>query len=97
MGMFTNTQKNSAEDIYVKKVKPLIKHDGMIHVVMLNSFSKWIDQLFGAEDKYTIQIDSILIDMQNDGCEILDVKFDSLKDQGVLKNMEGFHTLITYK
>ncbi|WP_334351618.1 hypothetical protein [Companilactobacillus sp. HBUAS56257] len=97
MGMFTNNQKNSAEDIYIKNVKPLIKHDGMTHVIMINSFSKWINQIFGAEDKYTTQIDSILTNMQNDGCEILDIKFNSLKNQGMFKDMEGFHTLITYK
>lgn len=74
-----------------------MKKDGLTHVVMINSFNKWINQIFGAEDKYTIQIDEILTNMQNEGFEIIDVKFDSLKDQGVFKDMEGFHTLITYK
>jgi len=97
MGMFTKGQKNVSESIYEKKVKPLLKKDGFKHVVMINSFSKWIDQNFDAEDKYTTQIDSILSNMQNDGFEILDIKFDSLQNQGLLKDMEGFHTLITYK
>ncbi|GEO64424.1 hypothetical protein [Companilactobacillus nantensis] len=97
MGMFTNNQKNSAENIYVKEVRPLLKKDGFTHVVMINSFSKWINQIFGAEDKYTTQIDGILLNMQKDGFEILDVKFDSLQNQGLMKDMEGFHTLVTYK
>jgi len=97
MGMFTKGQKNVSESIYEKKVKPLLKKDDFKHVVMINSFSKWIDQNFDAEDKYTTQIDSILSNMQNDGFEILDIKFDSLQNQGLLKDMEGFHTLITYK
>jgi len=97
MGIFTNNQKNSAENIYTKQIKPLLKNDGLTHVVMINSFSKWINQIFGAEDKYTTQINGILTNMQNDGYEILDVKFDSLQNQGFTKDMEGFHTLVTYK
>lgn len=97
MGIFTNNQKNSAENIYTKQVKPLLKNDGLTHVIMINSFSKWINQIFGAEDKYTTQIDGILANMQKDGFEILDIKFDSLQNQGFTKDMEGFHTLITYK
>jgi len=97
MGIFTKGQKNLSESIYTNKVKPLLKNDGLTHIVMINSFSKWIDQIFGAEDKYTTQIDGILSNMQNDGFEIIDVKFDSLQNQGLLKDMEGFHTLITYK
>ncbi|WP_338213828.1 hypothetical protein [Companilactobacillus muriivasis] len=97
MGMFTNKQKFTADSVYSKEVKPLLKKDGFTHVIMVNSFSKWINQIFGAEDKYTVQIDGILSDMQNDNFEIIDVKFDSLKNQGVFKDMEGFHTLITYK
>lgn len=96
MGIFTKSQKNLSDSIYIKKVKPLLKNDGLKHVVMINSFSKWLNQDFNAEDKYTTQIDGILSSMQNDGYEILDVKFDSLQNQGLLKDMEGFHTLIIY-
>ena len=41
---------------------------------MVNSFSKWINQNFGCEDKYTTQIDEIISSMQLDGYEIVDIK-----------------------
>lgn len=98
MGMFSKQQKKSAETIYVNQVKNNLKEkDGKIHIVMINSFSKWLNQNFGVEDKYTIQMDEIIGSMQDDGYEIIDIKFDSLSGQGITGNMEGFHTVITYK
>lgn len=97
MGLFTNGQKNASNNEYQNNIRPTLKHDGNIHVVMINSFSKWLDQNFGIEDKYTTQIDAILSNMQQDGYEIIDIKFDSLKGQGITGSMEGFHTLITYR
>jgi hypothetical protein len=98
MGFIKNNQKAVAENIYIKDVKPNLKEkDGLIHVIMLNSFSKWLNQNFGCEDKYTTQIDSILTNMQNDGYEIVDIKFNSLKNQGLTGQMEGYETLIIYK
>lgn len=97
MGILANTQRGTSANEYDKKIKPMLKHDGRIHVVMINSFSKWLDQNFGIESKYTNQIDEIISRMQHDEFEILDIKFDSLQNQGLLKDMEGFHTLITYK
>ena len=35
--------------------------------------------------------------MQDDGYEIVDVKFNSIQGQGLTGNMEGFHTLILYR
>lgn len=98
MGVFTKTQKKVAEDIYTKSVKPHLKEkDGMVHVVMVNSFGKWINQAFGCEDKYTEQIDLILTSMQQDDYEIVDMKLTALQNQGVAGMMEGFNTLIMYK
>lgn len=98
MGFFTNSQKVGAESIYEKKIKPHLKEkDGFKHVVMVNSFSKLANQVFGCEDKYTTQIDTILTAMQNDGYELVDIKFNSLENQGITKQMEGFNTLIIYK
>ena len=97
MGMFTKNQENTANYIYENTKKYLKEKDGKIHVVMINSFSKWINQNFECEDKYTTQIDTILSAMQNDGYEIVDVKINSIQNQGLTGQMEGFHTLITYK
>ncbi len=97
MGMFTKNQKNTAGVIYEETKKYLKPKDGKTHVVMINSFSKLLNQIFGCEDKYTTQIDEILTCMQNDGYEIVDVKFNSIPGQGMSKEMEGYHTLIIYK
>lgn len=98
MSMFKKGRKTSAENVFEKEVKPFLRErDGNVHVIMINSFSKWINQVFGVDDKYTTQIDSILTDMQNEGYEIIDVKINSLQNQGLTGNAEGFHTLITYK
>ncbi|MGN0837477.1 MAG: hypothetical protein ACI4NN_00135 [Pyramidobacter sp.] len=97
MGFFSSGQKNSADEVYKKMRNYLHAKDGKTHIVMVNSFSKWINQFFGCEDKYTTQIDEILSLMQEDGYEIIDVKFNSLTNQGITGMMEGFHTLIVYR
>lgn len=97
MGLFNNMQKDNANAVYEQVKKYLKNKDGKIHVVMINSFSKWVNQVFGCEDKYTTQIDEIITNMQNDGYEILDLKLNSIQNQGITGQMEGFHTLITYK
>jgi len=98
IGFFDNNRAAVANHVYNDSVKPtLSEKDGFTHVVMINSFSKWINQNFECENKYTKQIDEILVSMQKDGYEILDVKFNSVQNQGLTKQMEGFHTLITYK
>ncbi len=96
MGIFSESRKESADSVY-KNVRMHLKKDGKTHVVMINSFSKLLNRFFGCEDKYTIQIDEILSLMQDDGYEIVDIKFNSLKNQGITGGMEGFHTLIIYK
>ena len=97
MGLFTKAQENASENVYTNLKEYLSKKDGNVHVVMVNSFSKWLNQNFQCEDKYTTQIDTILSHMQKDGYEIIDVKFNSLVNQGIFGQMEGYHTLIMYK
>ena len=98
MKMFNGVQKSVAESVFEKKVKPQVKEkDGFIHVVMNNSFSKFLNESFGCEDKYTNQIDEVLTGMQMLGYEIIDIKFSVLQDQGLTGKMEGFNTLIMYK
>lgn len=75
----------------------LAPKDGKVHVMMLNSFSKFPNQTFECENKYTGQIDAIISAMQDDGYEILDVKFNSIQGQGLTGSMEGFHTLVMYR
>ena len=97
MGLFTGSQKAAAQTQYASAKQYLKPKDGKVHVIMFNSFSKFLNQNFECENKYTTQIDEILSGMQNDGYEIIDVKFSSLQNQGLTKEMEGFHTLIMYK
>lgn len=97
MGIFNTLQRDTANSVYEEVKKNLKPKDGKIHVVMVNSFSKWLNQTFGCEDKYTTQIDEIISNMQLDGYEIIDIKLNSIPNQGLTGQMEGFHTLITYK
>ena len=97
MGLFSSVQQQASVNVYEQTKKFLKAKDGKTHVVMINSFSKWINQVFGCEDKYTTQIDEIISRMQDDGYEIIDVKLNSIQNQGITGQMEGFHTLITYK
>lgn len=97
MGLFSKGQEAAAVSIYEQTKQYLKAKDGNIHIVMINSFSKWLNQSFQCEYKYTTQIDTILSSMQKDGYEIIDVKFNSIQNQGISGQMEGFHTLITYK
>ncbi|KRL63108.1 hypothetical protein FC23_GL001047 [Lactobacillus psittaci DSM 15354] len=99
MGFLSNSRKQSGANLYEKEVKPqLVAQDGKVHIVMINSFSKFLNNLnFGVETKYTEQVGTIINHLQDDGYEIVDIKFDSLKNLGLLGDMEGFHTLIMYK
>lgn len=97
MGLFTSSQTAVAETVYEKAKKFLKEKDGNIHILMINSFSKLLNQNFECEDKYTTQINVILDGLQNDGYEIVDIKFNSLMEQGLTGNQEGFHTIILYK
>ena len=97
MGFFTSTQKAASTNVYEQMKQYIAPKDGKIHVLMVNSFSKFANQAFQCEDKYTTQIDTILSYLQDDGYEIIDVKFNSVKNQGLTGEMEGFHTLIMYQ
>ena len=98
MKMFNNTQKNMANTVFEKEIKPRLKEkDGFTHVIMVNSFSKFLNQNFGCEDKYTTQMDDVLTNIQMLGYEIVDIKVTVLPNQGLTGNMEGFNTLIMYK
>lgn len=97
MGLFTNTQKATSATVYDQMRQYIAPKDGKVHVLMVNSFSKLANQVFQCEDKYTTQIDNIVVSLQNDGYEIVDIKFNSVKNQGLTGEMEGFHTLIMYR
>lgn len=97
MGFFQNAQKSVADTVYNQMTQNLAQKDGKVHIIMVNSFSKLGNQNFGVDEKYTTEIDSLLISMQNDGYEIVDVKFNSISGQGLTGNRTGFNTVILYK
>ncbi|MFH7282499.1 hypothetical protein [Weissella confusa] len=98
MGFFDSSNKLAADSLYEREVqKYLAEKDGKIHVIMITSFSKFINQVFGVETQYTNQIDLILSRMQDDGYEILDITHTTVQGQGVFGSKEGFHSLIRYK
>ncbi len=97
MGLFTKDQTAHANVVYKDVKKFLAEKDGKTHVIMVNSYSKWINALFCCEDKYTTQIDTILSSMQADGYEIIDVKVVPLNCDKTMLDMQGYSTLVTYK
>ena len=97
MGLFTKGQAAVAATVYDKMKQYVAPKDGKVHVLMVNSFSKMCNQVFECEDKYTPQMDCIVTGLQSDGYEIVDIKFNSVKNQGAFGEAEGFHTMIMYK
>ena len=97
MGMFTKGQEKRAANVYEEVRQCLKQKDGALHVVMINSFSKWGNAAFGCDDKYTTQRGYMLHCMQREGYQIVDIKFNSLQNQGMTGNSEGFNTLNMYK
>lgn len=98
MGILSRSQETVSDNIFKKQVKPNLKErDGFKHIIMITSFSKWMNQSFGVETKYTTQIEHILNEMQKLGYEIDNIEHTTIKNQGLFGDMEGFHTLITYK
>ena len=93
----SKSQAKIASKIYDDAKRNLHAKDGFVHVIMFNSFSKWLNQNFECETKYTTQIDEIVTAMQQDGYEIVDIKFNVIQNQGLTGQSEGFNTLIMYK
>lgn len=97
MGFMQNVRENMAAaqaDIIARNYRP---KDGRTHVLMLMSFSKLINQAFGCDDKYTNEVDSVLVDLQNKGYEIVDIKLGVLPNQGLTGQREGYLTCIMYR
>lgn len=96
MGLFDKNYKNTSDNTYEEIRKYLKPKDNKKHVIMINSMSKAITTGWECENKCTIQIDTILENMQNEGYEIVDIKFDSTYQQSI-SNTFLIRTLIIYK
>lgn len=97
MGFMKNVKDNMAAaqaDQVMRNVKP---RDGRVHVLMLMSFSKLVNQAFGCDDKYTNEVDGVLSELQIRGYEIIDIKLGVLPNQGITGQREGYLTCIMYR
>lgn len=97
MGFMQNVKENMAAaqaDQVMRNVKP---RDGRVHVLMLMSFSKLVNQAFGCDDKYTNEVDGVLSELQIRGYEIVDIKLGVLPNQGITGQREGYLTCIMYR
>ena len=83
--------------VYSAAKSKLSKKDGMIHVVLVTSFSRIADETFAVDPKFTVELDTFLMEMQKDGYEILDVKMNTIPDQGLTGTRMKIHTLVTYR
>lgn len=97
MGMFSGYSKGAAQNVYTQMRPYLAQKDGLVHVVMINSFSQLANQNFKCDEKYTTEIDFVVNCMRREGYEVLDIKFNSIPNQGMTGNRTGFNTLITYR
>lgn len=97
MGFMQNLKDNVAAaqaDQVLRNLKP---KDGRVHVLMLMSFSKLVNQAFGCDEKYTNEVDGVLAELQARDYEIVDLKLGVLPNQGITGQREGYLTCIMYR
>ncbi len=96
MGLFSKSNAYSTE---VRN--NLVPKDGNIHVLLLNHFTRYINQVYpevATEGGINDAVNDILSGMQSDGYEIIDVKLTSNWNDGKLKGEWWcYNTLIIYK
>ena len=93
-GIDKNFEK-AKNELYQDIKEYLSIKDDRKHVVLVNTISKLTTNGMECENKYTIQIDGVLEEMQKDGYEIIDIKIDASNQ--IMTNINLIRTLITYK
>lgn len=79
-------------------IKKFLKEkDGKVHIIMINSKDRFSYEELECADKYTNEVDSIVSSMQDDGYEIIAVKYQVIKDSYGISEIEYYRTLIMYK
>jgi hypothetical protein len=87
-----------ANGVYDQIRNGIVPPDGNKHVLMVTSFGKLGGtQVFSFDDKYTTQIGAIVSNIQNEGREVLDIKFDCQHGAGATGGGISYHTLIVYR
>lgn len=94
MGLFDKNYEKSADELYEDVKKYLSPKDGKKHIVLLNTMTKVTTNGRECENKYTLQVNSIIEGMQKDGYEILDIKI--VTGNQVIADATLIRTLVTY-
>lgn len=94
MGLFDKNFEKSVNELYQDIKKYLSPKDGKKHVVLINTTSKTLTNGMECDNKYTIQINGVIEEMQQEGYEILNIRMDA--SQQVMGNMTLIRTLIEY-
>ncbi|CEO33220.1 hypothetical protein [Paraclostridium sordellii] len=85
-------ENEKLENAY-NKIKEFLKEkDGKVHVIMINGKIYIPHEELSCENNYTNEVDSVVSFMQDDGYEIIDVKY-----QLVGSSESKYSTLIMYK
>ena len=95
MALFDKNFEKAKNELYQDIKEYLSIKDDRKHVVLVNTISKLTTNGMECENKYTIQIDGVLEEMQKDGYEIIDIKIDASNQ--IMTNINLIRTLITYK
>lgn len=95
MGLFDKNFEKSTNELYKDIKDYLSQKDGNRHVVLINTTSKLTTNGMECDNKYTIQINGVIGEMQREGYDILSVKLDA--SQQIMGNMTLIRTLIEYK
>ncbi len=89
MGMFDKNYEKSAQNTYEEIKKYLKPKNGNKYILLIHT---GITNGNKPEALYTIKINEIVENMQNDGYEIIDIKLEIGGTQGL-----SYETLIVYK
>lgn len=85
-------ENEKLENAYNEIKESLKEKDGKVHIIMINGKSFLALKELECLNKYTNEVDSVLSFMQDDGYEIIDVKYQFISDSS-----RQYITLIMYK
>lgn len=92
-------KKEKVHGSYIDIKKFLKEKDGKVHIVMIHSKNKSSFDEFECASNYTNEIDDVLSSMQDHGYEIINVKYQTIRDSYGLSTarFDYYRTLIMYK
>ena len=97
MGFLADIRATELEKIHQEFLGSLRPKDGLVHVIMITLPRQTGVRKSEYNEFYNKEIDKILTRMQNEGYEILDMKFMSSLGSTKGVSETGVHTQIMYK